>query len=553
MKAVISRFHSSLEKVSSHQAKETPVITSLEGLWGETVSFQISCEFCPEYNADYYSEVFVECPGFDTVVFQVGDTPCTYPCGPDASGAYLTKTPTLIPDVLIPYQGEPVRLNNCLSRIFWVDVTIPEGSESTEILVKFRSRKDEVQHRAGILLNVVPIRLPEQTIRHTEWFYGDCICSQYACEMFSDEFFAIAKQYICCAAAHGIDTLLTPVFTPSLDIEPSFRRLPGQLVQIYRGTNGFSFDFSLLERWVNMAKDCGIRYFEIAPFFTQWGAKYAAEIYLETPYSRETLFGWDTPAHSGEYADFLKQFLPLLVKQLELLGIKEHTYFHISDEPALEHLESYQMARDMIVPYIDGCLVMDALSNYEFYRQDIVSIPVAAEDFLGPFLKGERKGQLWTYSCCCQDKLVPNVFISMPSIRGRILGVLMYKENLDGFLRWGFNFWNSQFSKHAIDPYRVTDAEYGFPSGDGFLVYPGIDGSPITSLRLKNLRDAFQDYRTLCALEKRIGRQGVLSLVKEYLGEISFTQYPVEEQCFIDFRHAVNHCLKQTIAGVHET
>lgn len=545
MKAVISRFHSSLEKISANQAKDIPVITSLEGLWGETVSFQISCEFHPEYYDDYYSIVSVACPGLDADVFQVEAAPCTYPCGPEASGAYLTKTPALIPDILVLYQREPVRLNHYLSRVFWVDVTIPEGSESTEILVNFHSRKGEVQHRTGILLNVVPVKLPEQTIRHTEWFYSDCLCNQYGLEMFSEEFFSIAERYIRCAAAHGIDTLLTPVFTPSLDIEPYSRRLPGQLVRIYRNEKEFSFDFSMLDRWINMARDCGIRYFEIAPFFTQWGAKFAAEIYLETPSSRKTLFGWDTPSHSKEYADFLKQFLPSLVKQLELSGIKENTYFHISDEPSLEHLENYQTARDMIVPYIDGCLVIDALSNYEFYSKKIVSIPVAAEDFLEPFLKEDRKGQLWTYSCCCQDKLVPNVFISMPSIRGRILGVLMYKENLNGFLRWGYNFWNSQFSKHAIDPFRVTDAEFGFPSGDGFLVYPGKDGFPITSLRLKNLRDAFQDYRALYALEKRIGRQNVLSLVKKYLGTISFTQYPVGERCFICFRQAVNHCLKE--------
>lgn len=545
MKAVISRFHSPLEKISSHRAKDMPVITSLDGLWGETVSFQISCEFSIEYYDDYYSKVSVECPGCDIAVFQVEDTPCTFPCGPESTGAYLTKIPALVPDILVPYQLEPVRLNNRLSRVFWVDVTIPKGNESTEILVKFCSRNDDLQHSASILLNIIPVCLPEQTIRHTEWFYGDCLCNQYGCEMFSDEFFSIAERYIRCAVAHGMDTLLTPVFTPSLDIEPFSRRLPGQLVHITSNDKGYSFDFSLLNRWVNMAKDCGIRFFEIAPFFTQWGAKFAAEIYLDTPSFSKTLFGWETPALSREYADFLKQFLPLLVKQLNLLGIKEHTYFHISDEPSLEHLENYKMARNMIVPYLDGCLVMDALSNYEFYGQDLVSIPVVAEDFLEPFLKEERKGELWTYSCCCQDRLVPNVFISMPSIRGRILGVLMYKENLNGFLRWGFNFWNSQFSKQAIDPYLVTDAELGFPSGDGFLVYPGKDGMPIPSLRLKNLRDAFQDHRALCALESRIGRQRVLSLVEEYLGNISFTQYPVEEQCFINFRQAINHCLKE--------
>lgn len=61
----------------------------------------------------------------------------------------------------------------------------------------------------------------------------------------------------------------------------------------------------------------------------------------------------------------------------------------------------------------------------------------------------------------------------MPSARNRILGALLYKYNAVGFLQWGYNFWYSQFSKHEIDPFTVTDAGKAFPSGDAFVVYPG--------------------------------------------------------------------------------
>ena len=535
MQTVIQRFHSSLEKIDAFSAEQTPVLTALSGLWGETVSFQISCTFDPTYYDDYYSVLNVTCPECITEVFLVEQAPCSFPCRPDATGEYLARTPTLIPDILKPYQAEPIRLNSGIYRVFWVDVHIPQGAKSTDIQVEFRDRKGNLQNHQLLHLDVVPMQLARQRVRHTEWFYNDCLCQQYGCEMFSREFFQIAEAYIKCAAEHGVDTLLTPVFTPSLDIEPSCRRMPGQLVTITRTEQGLHYDFTLFRRWIIMAQECGISHFEIAPFFTQWGAKCAAEIYEQTPEGLKTLFGWETPATSKAYADFLADFLPALVDQLKQLGIKEKTYFHISDEPSVEQLENYRAAREMIVPYLDGCPVIDALSSFEFYQQNLVSIPVVAEDFLEPFLKAEKTGEIWTYSCCCQDKLVPNVFLSMPSLRGRILGVLMYKENLDGFLRWGYNFWNSQFSKEPIDPYRVTDAGFGFPSGDGFLVYPGKDGTPVASIRLKLLRDAFQDYRVLQTLEQKIGRAEVLNWIAQELGDLSFTQYPADNAVFMDF------------------
>ncbi len=535
MQPVIQRFHSSLEKIDAFSAQSIPTLTALNGLWGETVSFQISCTFDPEYYDDYYSVLSLTCPECVTEVFIVEQAPCSFPCRQNATGAYLVRTPSLIPDILKPYHAEPVRLNSGLYQVFWVDVHIPQGAKSTDILAEFRDRKGNLQNQQKLHLEIVPVQLAEQRVRHTEWFYNDCLCQQYGCEMFSQEFFNIAGDYISCAAKHGVDTLLTPIFTPSLDIEPSCRRMPGQLVTITRTQQGLHYDFALFRRWVQMAQECGIAYFEIAPFFTQWGAKCAAEIYEQTPQGLKTLFSWDTPAISEAYADFLADFLPALITQLKQLGIKEKTYFHVSDEPSLEQLENYRAAREMIVPYLDGCPVIDALSSYEFYQQDLVSIPVVAEDHLEPFLNGKKTGEIWTYSCCSQDKLVPNVFLSMPSIRGRILGVLMYKENLNGFLRWGYNFWNSQFSKEAIDPYRVTDAGFGFPSGDAFLVYPGEDGTPVASIRLKVLRDAFQDHRALRTLEQKIGREEVLKWITEELGDISFTQYPVDNAAFLHF------------------
>ena len=81
--------------------------------------------------------------------------------------------------------------------------------------------------------------------------------------------------------------------------------------------------------------------------------------------------------------------------------------------------------------------------------------------------------ELWVYYCCGPEKIFPNSFIAMPSARVQVLGYMLYKYDIKGFLHWGLNFYNSQFSIRHIDPYKCTDSEGAFPGGDPYIIYPG--------------------------------------------------------------------------------
>ena len=66
------------------------------------------------------------------------------------------------------------------------------------------------------------------------------------------------------------------------------------------------------------------------------------------------------------------------------------------------------------------------------------------------------------------------------------------------------------------------------------------------SLRLKTLRDAWQDLRALQALEQRAGRAAALDCIRQHLGPVSFTRYPADPARYQAFRQAVNDRLLQT-------
>ena len=206
-------------------------------------------------------------------------------------------------------------------------------------------------------------------------------------------------------------------------------------------------------------------------------------------------------------------------------GIKDRCWFHISDEQKTEHLEAYKYAYNIIKPLIDGCPTLDAISNYEFYENGLISYPVTASDHIDTFLENNA-GNQWVYYCCAQYIGVGNRFLSMPSYRNRILGLQIYKYNVKGFLHWGYNFYYNQFSRKKINPYITTSCDKMFPSGDPFSVYP-TDNGVIPSLRAVIFKEALNDIEICRTLEGYIGKEKVVEMIDKAAGmNLTFSDYP---------------------------
>jgi hypothetical protein len=271
--------------------------------------------------------------------------------------------------------------------------------------------------------------------------------------------------------------------------------------------------------------------------FTQWGAVAAPKIMGQVDGGKPVrLFSWDTPAVGGEYTVFLHAFLPELKEFLQGCGWLEHTWFHISDEPNDAEADTFALAKASVADLLQDCKVMDALSSYQIYNKGIVEHPIVSADHMDAFLE-EHVPHLWTYYCTVQAIKVPNRFIAMPSGRNRILGTLLYRYAIEGFLHWGFNFYNTKYSAARIDPFRVTDAGAFFPSGDPFLVYPAPDGTAYDSVRGAVLCQALADLRMLQLLESQIGRDKTVAMLDAlYERPITFTDYPCREDFFEQLR-----------------
>lgn len=99
--------------------------------------------------------------------------------------------------------------------------------------------------------------------------------------------------------------------------------------------------------------------------------------------------------------------------------------------------------------------------------------------------------------------------IDAQMISHRVPTWMNYQYNISGILYWALTY----RERDDWDPtFRIRY------NGDGYFMYPGvpcgIDG-PVSSIRLKNLRESMEDYEYLLLLEELVGREEVLKIVSK--------------------------------------
>lgn len=537
---------SSLEKVMPNSTfdcfEEVKEITAAKG---ERVSFQIPV-FNPiestrhrvvKFDVSLRSKLskFIN-------ISKVGYVPSMMPVYLERySGEYISTEPGYFPDVLYPVKNKKgIETNLYLPTTLWFTIELPKDIEADKypvcITIEDPKAESNVKIKLRVVINVKNVVMPKNDLCFTQWFHCDSIADYFGVKMMSSRHWQLIERFIKVGAHTGFTMILTPLFTPPLDTGVGCERPTMQLVGIEKKGDKYEFDFSLLDKWVDICHKYGIEKFEMSHLFTQWGVGFCPKIVVKVDGKDEKLFGWHVASDSELYYNFLSQFLPALTAHLKELGIDKNCYFHISDEPSAAHYENYLKAKNFVTKYLKGFKIMDALSNIEFYDNGLIEYPVCATNHIEPFMERDIK-ERWCYYCCSQGELVANRFMAMPSYRNRVIGIQLYMNDMYGFLQWGYNFYYSRHAKFKVDPYAVTDAAQAFPSGDAFSVYPYENGA-IESLRTVVFYEAIQDRMLLKALEAKIGKEAVKKMVRDIAG------------CEVNFKECLD---AKTVTKIHDT
>lgn len=542
----------SLEKVFwDTEINELPELKRISALQGERLSFQIAFDLdCavkdpPRAKLEFEGELapYVTARGINNVSILRPVNPLVN------DDNYLRKKPGLYPDVLVPlHYGNCIVPRSSAASAVFVNIEIPRDFAAKESGLTVKVTLGDEVFSAVLSVDVVGAVMPDFPIYFTQWFHTDCLSTYYNVKPWSKRHWEIVENFARVAVKNGINLLLTPVFTPPLDTAVGGERPTVQLVGITLEGGEYSFDFKLLDKWIRMCKRVGVKYLEIAHFFTQWGAAHAPKIMATVDGEYKRIFGWDTEATGEEYTKFLRAFVPALLAHLNSRGYdKTNCFFHVSDEPNVKHLESYLAAKSIVAPMLEGYTIMDALSNYEFYEQGVVDLPIPANNHIEPFIDN-GVSPLWTYYCCGQCVGVSNRLIDMPSCRNRSIGLQMYKYDIRGFLQWGYNFYYNCHSRDLINPYCEQDGDEWVPAGDAFSVYPAQDGTALESMRIIVFADALRDLAVMRLLESYIPKEQIVCALEEALGfEIRFDVCATSSEQILRARETVNGLLKKSI------
>ncbi len=459
-------------------------------------------------------------------------------------------TPGLYPDLLRPlkYNGN-IRLTKNQSRALWFQIDT-KGEIIGEHTIKIKLMKvltlskglsvtDEVIAEHELKIDIKDVALPEQSLIFTQWFYADCLADYYNVEVFSDRHFEICENFARVAVENGRNMLMLPLLTYALDTYFEGERTTVQLIDVYKDGDNYTFGYDNLDRWLDMCNRIGVKYYEVSPFFSQWGADNTPKVVATVNGEKKTIFGWGTNPISKEYNTFIRAFITGFLNHMKARGEDKKCWFHISDEPGTAHLEQYMKVRNSIIDLIGDYENLDALSHYEFYEQGLVKNPVPAVVSIEPFIE-KKVPNLWCYYSGGQCDGVSNCHFAFPLARVRSLGMQMFKYDITGFLQWGYNFYNNQWSYDHVDPFANSDGESFMPSGDAYMVYPAPDGTAWESTRLRALYEGMEDMRAMQLAQSLCGKEAVIKEIEDIFGEIKFNKCVTKSDVMLAIRRAVN-------------
>lgn len=470
---------------------------SLAAARGQSLAFQAACA-TPAGSSPGLVRCRVDAPvGVGATVRVVGSVPVPHhnTATPAAELDGLGFIPGYVPDPLQP--GDTALAAGGEVVAFWVTLNVSRQARAGEKKVRVTLEHEaDGASQLEVSVEVAAATLGKRkglTVCH--WFYADSLCDWYGVEPFEKAFWPICENYMRDYAAHGLDLIYLPVFTPPLD---GIKR-PTQLLRVTRtGKDSYKFDWRDVKKWVDLARKCGIRKFEWTHWFTQWGVKYAIRIYEKKDGRDVLLWPPSTGATSKTYRSFLAQFFPALERFMRREKLMRNSYFHISDEPhGAEHLANYRKAREMVRELAPWMKVMDALTEIEYGRQGLTDTPIPSIKTARQFY--EEGIPSWAYYCCGPRGRYTNRLLDTPLVKVRALGWLLYRFQRHGFLHWGYNYWYKSQTREMIDPYLVQDGLKwpGWAYGDTCVVYPGEDGRPVDALRWEVFHETLQDYALL--------------------------------------------------------
>lgn len=441
----------------------------------------------------------------------------------------LTSKSGRFPDPIITGQSCSVQANE--TQCLWVTVKVPEDAEAGIYrgLIKVTGTIGSAHFNVykEITLKVYPVVMKKPTFGSANWFdLSSGNVATYNGGTGVKTYSPIYWNYVRALAAW-----LKECYTNTV-------RIGGIEVKI---TNGkYSFDFTNFDQFVKIFQSEGVltnlESYDIASLDTGKGYGINVPVMQNGSQTRKWMSIDNDTAKT-----YLKAYLTAVKEHLTELGLWNHYYQHISDEPkASSATDLSAVTYNKIYTYLKSLFpelkIMEATLTK--YNKSDIYVPVLsllAENYKVFRQNKTRGAKLWYYTCMGPQGEYANRFIELPLLKVRILDWIAYKYGATGFLHWGFNWWTK-------DPFAdASNPEGKFPAGDAFIIYP-YNHRLYGSIRLEAVRDGIEDYTLLTMLGSKnayLASQLCDMIVK------GWTSYNTDADNFRAVRHSILEALSK--------
>ena len=418
----------------------------------------------------------------------------------------------LLPDLLDPLPRIDVEART--TRPLWISVDVPRDADpgvySGEIRVEHEGgRTISMRLKLDVQAAVLPVPA-EWKFRLDLWQNPWAVAHHHGLKPWSGPHLDILRPHLKMLAEAGAKFLTTYIcHSPWKD---DTYVADSTMVEWIRKSDGaWAFDYSIFDRYVELATACGIKDAITCYTMLPWKNRIR---YLDMGSGDYSWREWQPG--SEEFKSFWRLFLKDLRQHLVSRGWFGRSFMGINENKLEDSLASIQTLKadsaEWKVTYAghwhpelndlidDYCVIIDRSMSPEQVQQR------------------RRLRKTTTFYVCCHPPR-PNNFAFSPPAENAWMGWYAAAFGYDGFLRWAYDSWTadpSRDSRHAL-----------WPAGDCFLVYPGAR----SSIRFERLREgivAFEKVRVLRALLDGREIAGARDQLRERLSRFDYQRVQAE-------------------------
>lgn len=230
----------------------------------------------------------------------------------------------------------------------------------------------------------------------------------------------------------------------------------------------------------------------------------------------------------GDGEEVLKEMAKATYDFIKSKGVHNRWVQSLLDEPLDELSETYKLGSDIVRKEMKNILLLEATIARETITGAVdIWCPTVDkyEKYKDFFVERKANGdKVFVYTCLNPAGNFCNRQLDVERLRQVYIGWAAGKYDVDGFLHWGGNMYNTSDPFHissinVLDRETVSTIDYQgekpstLPPGDFCVIYPGYN-TPLSSTRFEAHRIGFEDLE-LIKMAKSIDEEKTLQIIEK--------------------------------------